>query len=438
MKIITLSKKNKILKGEINLPASKSISNRALIINYLSDNQQHLTNLSKSDDTQLMKHLLLQIAKNKSSDFPVHLNCDNAGTVLRFLTALLAITPGNWVLTGTQRMKERPIGILVDALNQLGAEINCLEKNGFPPLQIKSKPLKGVKLKIDGSVSSQFISALILIAPTLRNGLQLSITNKISSKPYIDMTLKMLQHFGVNYRFDGKEIYIQHQNYLDSELSIEPDWSAAAYWYEMAALSDEADILLRDIKYENRSTSTLNLGLSETQQSLQGDAILPEIYKSFAVKTELLENGIRLTKKGKTIEKFEFDFTNQPDLAQSTIVTCAALGIKGRFKGLESLRIKETDRLNALVNELTKFGVKCLIKSDSELHISNKKPESESKKCQSKILATYNDHRMAMSFAPLAMIFKEIQIENPDVVSKSYPGFWTELNSVGINYSLSL
>lgn len=431
MKIVTLTKKNTILKGEIDLPASKSISNRALIINHLIEGQLQLQNLSGADDTQLMIKLLETISNTKSSKFPTTLNCENAGTVLRFLTALLAITPGNWIITGSERMKERPIGILVDTLVELGAEINYLGKAGFPPLEVKGKRLQGGNINIDGSISSQFISALLLIAPYLENGLFLTLTNKIGSRPYIEMTLGILNYFGINYTFEGNKIHVQQQDYKAKELRIESDWSAAAFWYEMVAFADEADIVLKDLYPKYPSTLTLNSSLTENRYSLQGDAILPEIYKSFAVKTEFLDHGIRLTKKGKSVSEIKLDFTNYPDLAQSVIVTCAGLGIKGAFTGLKSLRLKETDRLKALQIELQKWGIKTNIIRSSGFEVRSYIPDSI-KNQKSKIVHTYGDHRMAMAFAPLAMVFEHVQIEDPDVVSKSYPNFWRDLNKVDI------
>ncbi len=414
MEIVTLTKKNKILKGEISLPASKSISNRALIIKHLSHNQQQLNNLSKSDDTQLMIQLLDIISNKQSLVQPTELNCQNAGTVIRFLTAILAITTKNWILTGTDRMKERPIGILVETLSQLGAEINYLEKKGFPPLEIKGKVLKGGPIKIDGSVSSQFISALLLIAPKIENGLRLTLTNKISSRPYVEMTLNLLKHFGINYTFEGNEIFIQQQDYKAGEIKIETDWSAAAYWYEMVAFTKEVDVILKGLHKE----------------SLQGDSVLAEIYKNFGVKTEFLSEGIKLTKSTRLVKQFDFDFTNYPDLAQPVIVTCAALGINGTFTGLESLRIKETDRLNALQAELKKLGFKTELVRGSEFRVRSFMP-GKIKNQKSKIVNTFDDHRMAMAFAPLAMIFDILQIENPQVVSKSYPEFWESLQKFG-------
>lgn len=443
MKIVTLTKKNKILKGEIRLPASKSISNRALIIKHLSRDQQKLINLSTSDDTQLMIQLLDKISNKQSSEQHTELNCKNAGTVIRFLTALLAITPGNWILTGSERMKERPLGILVDALIQLGAEINYLEKAGYPSIQIKGKPLKGAKIEIDGSVSSQFISALLLIAPKLEDGLHLSITSKISSLPYVKMTLKILKHFGINYTNKGNEIHIHQQDYECREFFIEPDWSAAGYWYEMVALADEADIVLKELYLNYPLTQNLKSGFKQDRQSLQGDAILPEIYKSFAVETKIVDQGIRLTKKGKSVSDFEFDFTNYPDLAQSVIVTCAALGINGTFIGLESLRIKETDRLKALQTELKKLGyrAKAVRNSSEGLHTENFEirgwEPGEIKNLKSKIIDPSGDHRMAMAFAPLVCTNNCIQISNPQVVTKSYPDFWKDLNRLGLLSSFS-
>jgi len=439
MKIVTLANKNKILKGEINLPASKSISNRALIINHLTQGKLQFRNLSKSDDTQLMISLLAEITTiSQSNEYPKELHCENAGTVLRFLTALLANSPGNWILTGSGRMKERPVGILVRALIQLGAEINYLENDGFPPLQITGKQLKGGNIKIDGSVSSQFVSALLLIAPVLEEGLQLTLTGKISSGPYIEMTLGLLKHYGINFTLKGNKINIGRQNFAANDLLIEPDWSAAAYWYEMAAFADEADIILKDLKFTSSSAPTLKSGHTESCKNLQGDSILPELYQLFGVNTEILDLGIRLTKRGRPVSYFEFDFTDHPDLAQPVIVTCAALGIKGTFTGLESLKIKETDRLNALALELEKSGVKCFVTSDSRFQISGSVSNKLNITNQiSQIINTYGDHRMAMAFAPLAMILDSIQIENPGVVSKSYPGFWNDLHKVNINLSFS-
>jgi 3-phosphoshikimate 1-carboxyvinyltransferase len=424
MRIVTLKTENKVLKGEIVLPSSKSISNRTLIIDFLSSDKLHLRNLSKSDDTQLMIRLLDRIANSKLGKNGVELNCHNAGTVLRFLTAVLANQSGSWILTGNDRMKERPIGILVEALRKIGADIIYLGKKGFPPIQIFGKTLTGGKLKIDGSVSSQFISAILLIAPQLEKGIQLHITNKISSKPYIEMTLGILNHFGVRSEWLEKEIVIRNQNYVNRELEIEPDWSAAAYWYELAALSDDADIILRNLCFSSPSKSS--------QTSVQGDSILPKIFESLGVRTALIENGIRLTKTENFTSNFNFDFTHHPDLAQPVILTCAALGIEGIFTGLKSLRVKETNRLQALHTELLNCGFINHIIKDTQINLQRNIPY-RFRQNRIPTIKTYGDHRMALAFAPLVLHFNGIQIENPIVVSKSYPGYWDDLRKLPLN-----
>ncbi len=419
MNQITIQKTNSKLEGEIFLPASKSISNRALIIHYLSGKKLRLHNLSQADDTQLMIVLLKIIEENKGAYQPTTIDCQDAGTTLRFITALLAITPGKWLITGSDRMKERPIGILAESLKKLGANIEYQGKNGFPPLLIEGKKLNGRELEIDGSVSSQFISSLLLIAPSLSGGLCLKLKHKISSLPYIEMTLKLLNQFGISTTFNVNTITVGQQDYKPGELTIETDWTSASYWYEMAVLASDVNLFLKGLKKE----------------SLQGDAILSEIFNHFGVKTEFLADGIRLAKSGKVVSEFTFDFTHCPDLAQAVIITCAGLNIPGKFTGLESLRIKETDRLIALQNELHKLGFKIDIKGISELRTRNlprwqagSKPGTQN----TEPVKTYGDHRMAMAFAPLALVLGFIQIENPEVVSKSYPGFWEDLKKAGL------
>jgi len=436
MNILTLNKKDKKLFGEISLPASKSISNRVLIINFLSKQSQIIQNLSKADDTAVMKNLLERIEEAKSTNEIVSLDCKNSGTVMRFLIAVLAQQSGKWILTGSERMKDRPIGILVESLQQLGANIRYIEKKGFPPLQIEGQKLNSKEIVIESNVSSQFITALLLIAPTLPKGLRLILKNEISSLPYIKMTLGLMKSFGIKSTFEKNIINIEKQNFQSTEITIEPDWTSAAYWYEMVALSDEADILLKDLRCIYPSMLTLNSELKEDLSSLQGDSILVEIYKSFGVNTITDDQGIRLTKKGKCVTKFDFDFTNYPDLAQSAIVTCATLGIKGAFTGLESLRIKETDRLDALQSELQKCGFNTKIVRSSKFEVRSCIPDL-TKISYSKIVNTYQDHRMVMAFAPLAIINASIKIENPEVVSKSYPHFWEDLEKVGFETIVS-
>jgi 3-phosphoshikimate 1-carboxyvinyltransferase len=400
------------LVGEIHLPASKSLSNRALIINHLCGKRIKINNLSNADDTALMVHLLTKIEECKGSIEPVLIDCYNAGTVARFLTALLAITPRKWIITGSDRMKERPIGILAESLIKLGANIQYQEINGFLPLLIEGTTLEGRVLEINGNVSSQFITALLLIAPTILNGLNLRINGKISSFPYIEMTIKLLNSFGIATSLADNTIRIGQQDYSRGEFNVEPDWTSASYWYEMAALASEVNLSL--------------IGLSKA--SLQGDSILPFIFNHFGVNTEFLSDGIRLFKSGNTASEFTFDFTNYPDLAQAVIVTCAGLNIQGRFTGLESLRLKETDRLTALQNELIKLGFKIDIVGKSELKIQN----SEFRTRNLEPIQTYGDHRMAMALAPLVYRLGSVQIENPSVVSKSYPEFWNDLKMAGL------
>ncbi len=321
-------------------------------------------------------------------------------------------------------MKMRPIDPLVKALKKLGASVGYLEQENFPPLLIEGKPFPGSSIEADGSISSQFITALLLIAPVLPGGLKLRLTNNISSVPYIEMTLKLLNICGIKSNFSNNTITISQQKYAQSELTIEPDWSSASYWYSMAAFAKESDLVLKSFKKE----------------SLQGDSILPEIFANFGVQTEYFGEGIRLTRSNQYCSSFDFDFSNYPDLAQTVIVTCAGLNIPSIFTGLESLRIKETDRVAALYNELKKIGFNISVNNGSELRIQpltqtlNLEPETLNLKPETlnlKPLRTYDDHRMAMAFAPLAMILGSLKIENPQVVSKSYPGFWDDLKLAG-------
>ncbi|MEZ5082301.1 MAG: 3-phosphoshikimate 1-carboxyvinyltransferase [Bacteroidales bacterium] len=428
MAVLSISKKDTSIVGIVRLPASKSLSNRALIIRYLSGKEFPIKNLSEADDTILLKRLLLKVKSSIPSEKEIILDCANAGTVFRFLTALLSMTPGKWLLTGSDRMKERPIGILTDALRKLGAKIDYTEKENYPPLLITGHHLKGSTLEMDASVSSQFISALLMIAPVLPKGLTVNLYGIISSEPYLKMTLGLLKKFRVQSHFIENSIEIKNQAITPENITIEADWSSAAFWYEVAAFSSVANIFLQGL----------------TKESLQGDAILPEIYKHFGVYSTFEQAGTRLTKTEKVVDSFSFDFTNYPDLAQAVIITCAGLNIPGEFTGLESLQIKETDRLSALKTELQKLGYQIHITQNSELRTSNfelRTPNPELKTLpitstfkikKPTLINPYNDHRMAMAFAPLALIFGSIQIENPEVVSKSYPGFWEDFRKMGI------
>jgi len=430
---ITLSHLTGIIKGEIHLTASKSESNRALIIQALCDDAFEIENLSISNDTKVLKDLLneslqeeaLRAVKGnikRSDDAPdnhqLTLSVNLAGTAMRFLTAYLSIQHGVIVLTGAQRMKERPIKVLVDALKQIGADISHQEKEGFPPLKISGKKLNGDKVIIDGGISSQYISALLMIAPKLENGLSIEYEGEVISKPYIDMSIKMMRYFGAAVQWEGNNLKVKPGNYKAKNFKVEADWSAASYWYSMVALAKEADITLFGLK----------------QKSLQGDVVVQEIYKLLGVVSEFVEGGIRLTKNsGFRIQNPELniDFVNSPDIAQTVAVTCAALNVKARLTGLKTLRIKETDRIAALQAELTKLGFSVDVENDDVL-INSLPFGSAQGAIAMASLETYYDHRMAMAFTPLALQ-NSIIIEDEDVVAKSYPDFWKDLESVGFN-----
>lgn len=410
MKKVVLFKRERDVFGTIKLDGSKSLSNRALILQALAKEPIQLTNLSTSKDTQTLQKLLKQKSKDRVKTY----DAGAAGTTFRFLTAYLAFQKGNKILTGSKRMKKRPIEPLVAALNQLGAEIKYHEGFGFAPLRIGTPISKDDNsISINGNISSQFLSALLLIAPTLSRGLELKIKSKLVSKPYLEMTLKMLNHFGVGSNHQDKIIFISPQPIKTGVLEIESDWSAASYYYSILALSQNGQIKLKGLK----------------KNSWQGDSILSEWMKKFGIKTKFVKDGIELTKTDKPLPKsIKLDFNTCPDLAQTIIVLCAALGIEGEFKGLSTLRHKETDRIAALQKELAKINVHFTkVKKDTFSLSGNasfcKTPPT---------FETYKDHRMAMAFAPLALLNK-IHIEAPGVVAKSYPNFWKDLKKIGFN-----
>ncbi|MCB2219991.1 MAG: 3-phosphoshikimate 1-carboxyvinyltransferase [Bacteroidetes bacterium] len=421
MKTITIDIDRKKISGCIRLPASKSISNRALIIQFLKNSEIPILNLSPADDTILMQSLLHKVRNYVEREKACVLDCQNAGTVLRFLTAVLSITSGEWIVTGTSRMKERPVAILVESLQQLGAQIEYIGVDGYPPLRIKGRSLKGGEVSLDSSVSSQYVSALMMIGPLLENGLILNLKNRISSRPYIEMTMNLMRYFGVNSSFQSSQIVVPNQPYLTRSLTIEPDWSAASFWYEIAAFAEESEIILEQLGPE----------------SIQGDSILPEIFHHFGIRTEFNQNGIHLFKEKPSVSTFAFDFTNHPDLAMPVIVTCSGLGIEGRFTGLRSLRFKESDRIAALQSELERLGFHNELTDNELLRITTSEKKKSSNSAPLNIseipqtIHTYSDHRMAMSFAPLALLTNTLRIENPDVVSKSYPNFWKDLIDAG-------
>jgi len=396
------------LKASITLPASKSISNRALIINALCKNSTTLLNLSSCDDTDVVIKAL--------SERKRIINVGAAGTAMRFLTACLAGQHGSFVIAGTERMNNRPIRLLVESLQQVGAYISYIEKEGFPPLHIEGHTLTGGEISLDGSVSSQYISALLMVAPAMTKGLRLHLTGAISSKPYIDMTIALMRHFGAAVFEAGQSFIVPAQSYSPVDhFTVEPDWSAASYWYEMMALS------------KDRNASVTLQGLR--CDSIQGDASIVELFDRLGVSTSFHSSGITLAKKRLTSEMiclFQFDFTDMPDMAQTVAVTCAMLHIPFHFTGLHSLKIKETDRLFALQTELRKLGYVLDILNDNALQWHGERCEAE----PSPVIATYEDHRMAMAFAPVALCLDAgICIAHPEVVSKSYPKFWDDLKS---------
>jgi len=335
--------------------------------------------------------------------------------VMRFLTAYLATRPGKWMLTGSDRMKQRPVAVLAEALKSLGASIDYLAKIGYPPILIKGQPVSGKEVAIDAGISSQYSTALLLIAPYLPHGLLIHHKGLVVSTPYIRMTTRLMQFYGARLKSGKTRINIHPGVYKSRDFKVESDWSAAAFWYEAAVFAEEVDLEI--------------FGLFSN--SLQGDSILPSIYQNFGIRTEFNDNGIRLTRSRKKVDGFYFDFTDYPDIAPSVIATCAVLGIRSRFEGLRSLRIKESDRLNALKNELEKIGVEIIVSGPGDvmpsLEFKSFKPGFSS----DLTFETYGDHRMAMTFAPMALKCGTVRIMNPDVVVKSYPGFWKHLQDLG-------
>jgi len=403
----------KSIKGKIVIPGSKSESNRLLILQQIFSTIK-IENLSTSDDTSLLKEAL----QNKSD----HIDIGHAGTAMRFLTAFFACTEYKTItLTGSARMQERPIKVLVDALLTIGADITYLKNVGYPPLLIKGKKLSGGEISMKGNISSQYISALLLIAPTLPNGLTLQLEGEITSLPYIQMTLSLLTKIGIKATFKNNKIVvkpIQHSTFNIQHLKIEPDWTSASYFYSVAALFPNTHIEL--------------LGL--IKNSLQGDNVLADIYQQLGVQTTYTPKGIVITsKKVQTqliaSQQIILSLENTPDLAQTIAVTCLGLGINCQLSGLDTLKIKETDRLLALKIELEKFGASVIITDNSLQLIA---PKNFSKNLTNHVptyIKTYDDHRMAMSFAPLSLKVP-LQIENPDVVSKSYPAFWKDFKLI--------
>ena len=443
------------VNSSIVLPSSKSISNRALAIGALAGSIASITNLSDCDDTEVMQRWL--------TERPSTVDVGAAGTSMRFSTALLAVGQGEHVITGSERMKNRPIKILVDALRRLGADISYVEKEGYPPLRIVGKGgLSYGSVSLPGNVSSQYISALMMIGPYLKDGLILTLTDKVISRPYIEMTMSLMRQFGAKVYWDcssdesngtvdepchsnstvdelchsngtvdeslesnsaddksteSNVIIVEPGRYAVKSFNVESDWSAASYWYEMVALSSEGD------------ARVLLPGLYE--DSLQGDSKGREVFSLLGVKTEYTKDGVLLSKKTREVDILEYDFVQMPDLAQTFVVTCCMMGVPFHFTGLESLKIKETDRIVALKNEMAKLGFDLEDRNDSELLWDGRRRALTAEEYDSVAIDTYEDHRMAMAFAPVALVNGSIRINNPHVVSKSYPRYWDNLLAAG-------
>lgn len=398
---IRLSHPSKEIEKTIPLTSSKSESNRALIIQALGKEDIQLHNLAEARDTQTMIRLL------KSADQT--LDVLDAGTTMRFLTAYCTATNRDSILTGTARMQERPIKILADALMAIGADIEYLKNEGYPPLHIKGFDQNSGEVSVKGDVSSQYISALLMIAPTLPQGLKINLVGEVASRPYIEMTLQLMKRFGVNHTWEGQVITVAPQDYNSGEFVVESDWSGSSYWYSIASLMQEGSIKLLNLR----------------EDSLQGDSAIVEIMEQLGVASAFDQEGVTLT-KSEAADEFFYDFTHCPDLAQTIVTLCAALGLKGRMIGLKSLRIKETDRIQALYNEIKKFGVEIEVIGDDEIRVPAQKMDFS----KEVLVDTYEDHRMAMAFAPLALV-APVKIEEPSVVNKSYPRYWEHLESAG-------
>lgn len=398
------------LRGRIVLPSSKSISNRALAISALAGGDTMVENVSDCDDTRVMQAWL--------RERPHTIDIGAAGTAMRFSTALLAVSEGTHIITGSDRMKNRPIGILVDALRQLGAQIDYVEREGFPPLRITGNPqMTGGKVCLSGGVSSQYISALLMISPLFSNGLEMCLIDNIVSRPYIDMTLAVMQSYGAKTGWkNAQTIVVEPVPYQARPYLVESDWSAASYWYEMVALSDDAD------------AEIILPGLFE--RSLQGDSGGAKVFELLGVSTEHRKNEVVLKKNGQCVKCLNYDFVEMPDLAQTFVVTCCMLGIPFHFTGLQSLKIKETDRIEALKQELAKLGIEIEDRNSSEL-LWNGVRREEAVSSNEIAIDTYEDHRMAMAFAPVALKNGQLCVNDPQVVSKSYPHYWRDLQSVG-------
>ncbi len=396
------------IEGCVQLSASKSISNRLLMIKAISKSSFDLYNLSESDDTQILNQIL------SNTSLPNEINCHHAGTTLRFLTAYLSTIKGKYRVFGSKRMHQRPIKPLVDCIRKLGIEVRYLENEGFPPIEINgNETVEGGELTISGNISSQFISALLLIAPKLKNGLSLRIIEPILSTPYIKMTLSLMQEMGIEYKWDKNTIHVKHQAYSTKNIAAENDWSSASFIYSLASLSSESKIEIPHLYLD----------------SVQGDSYVCELYSQLGVETSFHEKGVKITKNNHLSRKVEFNLSDFPDLALPYVVSCAGLGVEVYLTGLESLKIKESDRLVTIKKELSKFNVECEI-NDHSIYV----PKNQQIKYNGEVIEDHNDHRIPMSIAPLAIKTEgNIFFKDSSVVNKSYPLFWDDLKKLGFS-----
>lgn len=407
---------NHPLQGTVNLPGSKSESNRVLMIAAYGGFPLEIDNLSCAHDTVLLQSLLRQV-KYRVSDEPLMVNCEDAGSVARFMMTYLACRPGTWLLTGTPRLCERPVAPLIVALRQLGAEIECLGDEGLLPVRINGKALEGGNVKLDTSLSSQFASSLLLAAPTWSQGLNLELAGQMSSLPYIDMTVAIMRHFGAEVVRHDRCITVRHRSYQCVGFAVSADWSAASYWYEMLALNNGGNLLLKGLRID----------------SLQGDAVVADLFKLLGVSTEQVADGVCISSKG-SVNLFEkplqFDFTETPDLFPSIFVSCVALHIRAEFFSLMTLYNKESDRVNSLISELLKKYTFINIIYDNKIVIDKSFLLDNEFNNRKIVFNTHQDHRIAMALAGLMPILCDISFDNPEVVNKSYPTFWKEVQNV--------
>lgn len=410
MKITSLSK---TINYEAELPGSKSLSNRALMIAAYSGTPFRINNLSIADDTQMLVRNLEYIKNCVNTSMPLIVDCGNAGTVFRFLLTYLATTPGNWMLTGTVRMKSRPIAGLVDSLRALGAEIYYTEENGFPPVRIVGQKLKGGKASVSMQQSSQFASSLLMAGPIWPKGLDLDLTEGLNSVPYLEMTIRTMEQCGAKVMVAGRKISVLPVAYKPHILTIEPDWSSAAFWYEIVALSQNAEVLLKGLHAD----------------SMQGDSRAVVMFSGLGVKTEKVSGGLLLRPSGEVEERQFFDLHDHPDMLPSLLVTCAGLGLNATFTGLDNLQYKESNRTASLARELVRIGMDFNKVNESTWQL--KPLAGIAAQTDSPTFNVYADHRLAMAFAPLVLKIGTLHIDDHQCVEKSYPAYWKQLEQTG-------